>query len=448
MKEGKGLLIAAIVLVSLAGTLYWSNHRKPATSSVPSAAENSPKVLDIKPTDVVGIKIAKKDGQELALSKNAGGKWQITAPKTLPADQDAVSSLLSSLSPLNSDRLLEEKTTDLNAYGLGKPAAEISVTEKNNKSEDLLLGDDTPTSSGAYAAVKGDPRVFIIASYNKTSLDKSENDLRDKRLLAFDSEKLSRVELTAKKETIEFGRNKDQWQILKPKPMRANQTAVEDLVRSLSDAKMELSATEDEKKDLTAFNAGKAVATAKVTDVAGTEELQVRKNKDDYYAKSSAVAGVYKVLSSVGSSVEKSLDDFRNKKLFDFGFVDPEKIEIHDGAKSYFLTRGGSDWWSNGTKMDEGSVSTLVSDIRDLTATKFPDNEFTTSSIDVTVTSDSGKRTEKVLVTKSGDRYIAKRENEPSLYELSATAITDLQKAAADVKPVPAPPPAAAPKKK
>jgi hypothetical protein len=223
---------------------------------------------------------------------------------------------------------------------------------------------------------------------------------------------------------------------------------VEDLVRSLGDAKMELSATDDEKKDLSAFNAGKPVAAAKVTDVAGAQELQVRKSKDDYYAKSSGVAGAYKVLSSVGSSMDKSLDDFRNKKLFDFGFVDPEKIEIHDGAKSYFLTRSGSDWWSNGTKMDESSVSTLVSDIRDLTATKFPNSGFTTSGIDLTVTSDSGKRVEKVLIAKNGDGYIAKRENELALYELSASAITDLQKAAADVKPAPPPAPAVAPKKK
>jgi len=446
--KGKGLLVAAIVLTALSGTLYWSNHRKPASSTVTSAAEASPKVLEIKPADVVGIKIAKKDRPELALSKNASGKWQITSPTPVTADQEAVSSLLSTLSPLNSDRLLEEKATDLNAYGLAKPTAEITVTENNNKSEDLLLGDDTPTSSGAYAAVKGDPRVFVIGSYNKTALEKGENDLRDKRLLTFDSEKLSRVELTAKKETIEFGRDKNQWQILKPKPMRANQSAVEDLVRSLGDAKMELSATDDEKKDLGTFNAGKPVATARVTDVAGTQELQVRKNKDDYYAKSSAVAGAYKVLASVGSLMDKGLDDFRNKKLFDFGFVEPEKIEIHDGAKSYVLSRSGSDWLSDGKKMDESSVSTLVSDLRDLTATKFPDSGFTSPALDVTVTSDSGKRVEKVQIAKNGDRYIAKRENEPALYELNPPAITDLQKAAGEVRPVPPPAPAPAPKKK
>jgi hypothetical protein len=221
---------------------------------------------------------------------------------------------------------------------------------------------------------------------------------------------------------------------------------VDDLVRSLGDAKMELSATDDEKKDASAFNSGTAVASAKITDVAGTQELQIRKNKDDYYAKSSSVASVYKVLSSVGTSMDKGLDDFRNKKLFDFGFVDPEKIEIHDGGKNTFLTRSGSDWWSNGVKMDEGNVSTLVADIRALSATKFPDSGFNTSSIEVTVVSDSGKRVEKVLIAKNGDSYIAKRESEPALYELSATAIKDLQDAAAGLKP--APPPPAAPKKK
>ncbi len=435
MMKGRGLLVAAVVLAALGGTLYWSNHRKPSTSSMTSAAESSPKILDVKPADVTGITISKAGAPDLTLAKNEAGKWHITAPKLLPADQASVSSLLSNLSPLTADRLLDEKAADLNAYGLGKPAAEISITEKNKKSEELLLGDDTPTGSGAYAALKGDPRVFIVASYHKTGLEKAENDLRDKRLLTFDSEKLGRVELTAKKQTIEFGRSKDQWQILRPKPLRADQTAVEDLVRSLGDAKMELNATDDEKKDVSAFNSGTPVATAKLTDVAGTEELELRKNKDSYYAKSSAVEGVYKVSSSVGTSMDKSLDDFRNKKLFDFGWADPEKVEIHDGAKSTFLSRSGSDWWSNGTKMDEGNVGTLVADLRDLTATKFPDQGFTTPSIEITLTSDSGKRVEKAQIAKNGDDYVAKRENEPALYALSATAVKDLQDAAAGLKP-------------
>jgi len=439
-----GLFVAAIVLAALSGILYWSNHRKPKETDT-SAIEAAPKVLSLNAVDFVRLKIAKKGAEDLALSKNDAGKWQITAPKAYAADQGEVTSLLSTFSALSSDRLVEDKASDLSPYGLAQPSLLISATDKNTKTTELKIGDDTPAGSGAYAAVAGDPRVFIIASYNKNSLDKGVNDLRDKRLLNFDSDKVSRVELAAKKQTIEFGRDKDQWQILKPRPLRAEQFAVDDLVRSLHDAKMELSASDDEKKFQAVFNSGTVIATAKVTDVSGTQTLEIRKAKDDYYAKSSAAPGIYKVLASVGTSTDKSLDDFRNKKLFDFGFTDPDKIEMHDGSKSYFLTHSGSDWWSNGTKMDETTVSSLVGAIRDLTASKFVDSGFASSAMDITVTSDSGKRVEKVLISKDGDHYVAKRDNEPTLYEIPASLYTDLQNSAAGMKPAPPP---SAPKKK
>ncbi len=130
---------------------------------------------------------------------------------------------------------------------------------------------------------------------------------------------------------------------MKPKPLRADDSNVQELIRKLADAKMDLSASdEDQKKAAAAFASGKIVGVAKVTDASGTAELQVRKNKDDYYAKSSAVDGVYKVGSDLGTALDKGVDDFRSKKLFDFGFTDPDKIELHDGAKAYYLTKGGT----------------------------------------------------------------------------------------------------------
>src|SRR5437867_3819005 len=247
MKQGR-LLAVSVLLAILAGLFWWLNKRE-ASATKPPATPAPTKIVDF-PQDQIQSLTIEKQGSEPVELKKTGSKWAITGPKALPADQDAVSSLVSTFASLNSDKLLEDKATSVNQYGLTKPSLSVMATKKDGKTVKLLVGDETPTSSGSYAELAGDPRVFIIASYNKTSLDKSESDLRDKRLLTFEAEKLSRVELTAKKETIELGRNKDQWQILKPKPMRANQSAVEDLVRSLGEAKMELSATEDEKKEL------------------------------------------------------------------------------------------------------------------------------------------------------------------------------------------------------
>jgi len=324
---------------------------------------------------------------------------------------------------------------------LSDPALTATITQKDNKTQALLLGDQTPAGSAVYAKLEGDPRVFTLASYNKSSIDKSVNDLRDKRLLTVDADKISKLELIAKNQDIEFGRDKDAWQIVKPKPLRADDVQVEQLVRTLTDARMDLSGTDQDPKKITAaFVSATPVATARVTAESGTQELQIRKNKEDYYAKSSVVEGVYKVASSIGKQMDKGLEDFRNKKLFDFGFSDPNKIEIHDGAKSYFLTRGGEDWWNgNGKKLDVGSAQSLVDKLRDLSASKFVDGGFTATAIDLIVISNDGKRMEKVEIAKKGAGYVARREGEPSLYELDPQLVADLEKAAEDMKVAAAP---------
>ena len=431
-----GLIVATVILAGLIAGLYWSNHHKPVEATAASA-DLPPKILTLKEDDIAKIEVKKKSTDELVLDRNSSGKWQMTAPQPLAVDQTVVSGMLATLSSLSSERLVEDKASDLRPYGLTDPPLETDLTAKDHKTYKLLIGDNTPTGNAVYAKLEGDPRVFTMASYERNSIDKGVNDVRDKRLITVDQDKISQLELEAKKQDVVFGRNKNEWQIIKPKPQRADGSKVDDLVRVLVDARMDLSGTEqDAKKIAAAFASATPVATAKVTGESGTEELQVRKNKDDYYAKSSATAGFYKVASSVGTGLDKDPADFRNKKLFDFGFDDPNKIEIQDGANAYFLTRSGTDWWNGSSKkMEVSGVESVIDNLRDLSAAKFVDSGFTTPALELTVTSNDGKRTEKVLIAKNAQNYIAKRENEPSLYQLDAKAVTDLQKSAADMKP-------------
>ena len=439
------LAIAALVLFILSGVLYWSGHHKPAEDSAKISADTPPPILKLDEKSITQLALKKKDAEAVVLTKSNSGDWQITQPKPFRADQSVVSGLASALSALNSERAVEDKASDLQTFGLDQPALEVDLTEKDNKTQKLMLGGDTPSGGAVYAMLAGDPRLFTVASYTKTSLDKTLNDLRDKRLLPVNADKVSHIELVRKNGDVEFARNKDDWQILKPTPLRADGTQVGDLVRDLTNAKMDLSS--DAKDATSQFAHATPVATVKVTEESGTQELQVRANKDIYYAKSSAVDGVYKVDSSLSKTLARSLDEFRNKKLFDFGYSEPNKIELHNGSKAYFLTRGtagSGDWWSNGKKMDAGNVESVISDIRDLTASSFPASGFSNPAIEVIVTSDDGKRSERILIAKSGDHYIARRDNEPELYQLDSSAVDGLLKAADELRPAAAP---AAPKK-
>jgi hypothetical protein len=434
----RGLLVAVVLLAALGVGLYFSNKDKAAGAAKPPA-DAPPKILALTEGDITKVTLKKKGADETVLEK-ANGKWQITAPKPYPADQDTASQLVASTANVSGDRVVEDnKASNLSAYGLNSPMLEVDITGKGGKVSKLKIGDDTPTNSGSYAIVDGDPRVFTVASYVKTGVDKSLNDLRDKRLLRFDQDKLSRVELIAKKQDIEFGRDKDQWQIVKPKPLRADGLQVDEMLRKLKDAKMDLALSDDDaKKAAAAFASGTPVATVKLTDPSGTQEIEIHKNKDDYYAKSSVAPGVFKTTPELGAGVDKALDDFRNKKLFDFGFNDPGKIQMHANGKSFDFQKGGDDWFSNGKKMDSTSIQSFVDKLRDLAATKFLDTpSLGASTADITVVSNSGKLTEKVLIAKQGSDYVAQRQNEPAIYGLDTKTVDDLVQAASDVKPAP-----------
>src|SRR5271165_102586 len=105
------LLIAAIVLAALSGVLYWSYHRKPAEDSVKVPADTPPKILSLNQADITKVGIKRKSGEEIELAKDGSGKWQIADAKPLRADQNEVSSMLSTLSSLTSERLIEQKAT-------------------------------------------------------------------------------------------------------------------------------------------------------------------------------------------------------------------------------------------------------------------------------------------------------------------------------------------------
>ncbi len=299
----RALIIAVLVLLALSGALYWSNHHKP---SQPGTAANFPAPLVILKLDQSAIDqltLARKGSAPVTLVKTASGKWQITAPRSFNADQDEVSGVLYTLSSLSADRVVEDKASDLKPYGLDDPSLAVQINSTDQKQRKLLLGEDTPAGSDVYAMLAGDPRVFTLAEYNKTSID-------------------------------------------------------------------------------------------------------------------------------------KGLDDLRNKKLFDFGEDNPSRIELHQGKKAWIFLRQGSDWWSNGKKMDSAGVASLIDELRELQAASFPATGFSTPDLEVTVASGDGKRIERVEISKSA---IAKRENEPELYQLDSSAAADLTSAAGAIQPAAAP---------
>jgi hypothetical protein len=429
MKSG-GLFTAVGVLAVLGGLVWWSN-KHPSTESA-SKTPAAPKLISVDAKQIDDIRLVKTGSDPIELAKLAD-TWTIAKPKPMPADVDAVNMLTGSLATLNADRVIDEHPTDLNEFGLTNPSMEVDVSLKGGKTTKLLLGSDTPAATGTYAKLESDPKVYTLPSYTKTSFDKSVNDLRDKRLLTFNQDKLTSVSVSGKGPAAEFGKNaQGDWQITKPKPMRADSLQVDDLIRKLKDAKMDLtSADSDEKAAATQFGGGERVGTASATDNAGTQTVEIHKGKNNsFYAKSTAVAGIYKIAGDVGDSLGKSVEDYRNKKLFDFGFNDPTKIDVNGTG----YQKSGDKWMSGATEYEAGSIQTIIDKLRDLSAVKFSDKMGGTQVLALGVTSGDKHRSEKVTINKDGDAYDAQRDGEPAVYVIDAKNMDDMQKAIAGIK--------------
>ena len=433
MMTSKGLLAALGLLVVLGGLVWWAN-KHPKSTETPTPAV--PKILALTAGDITSVRIAKGATPPLTIKK-LDDKWQIVEPAAMPADQDVANGIVNAAATLNAERIIDEKPADLKEYGLVSPPLEVDVTMKDGKVSKVFLGSDNPSNTGTYVKLESDPKLYTINSYTKASFDKTLSDLRDRRMLTFDKDKVTSVVLTAKGPAAEFNKNSgNEWQITKPKALRADSLVVDDLVRKLTETRMDLSG---DQKDVPAnYASGTKIAVAAVTDAGGVQTLEVHKGKDNnFYAKSSAVEGVFKISNDIADGLNKSVDDFRNKKLFDFAFNDPNKVEI--GGKAY--DKAGENWTSGADKFDGGSVQSVIDKLRDLSASKFVEKSGGVTELAVAVTYGDKKKTEKVTINKIGEAYVALREGDGSVYVVDKAAFDDLQKAIGGIKP--AAPPAA-----
>lgn len=434
----RGLLLAVAALAVLGIGVFLSNKYKKDDDK--KGSSDAPKILTIPEDQITRIEIRKRDGAQTTLEKT--DKWKISTPAAFNADQEAVNSLVTAVASLASERLVEERAADLNMFGLNAPQLEVTITKKDGKTSKVQVGDETATGGGFFAKLDGEAKVYTLASFAKTSLDKSAQDLRDKRLLAFDSEKVSRVELLAKNDAVEFGKNQQsEWQIVKPRPLRADNWAVEELVRKLKDAKMDVTGGEEQTAiNAAGFLSGTKVAIARVTDAAGTHQIEVHKKDKDYFAKGSAIPDAFKVTTELGEGLDKGLADFRNKKLFDFGFNDPGKIEVkgEDGQTKTYIKKD-ANWMRGNEQMDSVSLQSFVDKLRDLSSIKFLDTGGGSPIFEIKLTAKEGKLVDTIQISRSGSSVLAVRAGEPSVYELDANVFEDLKRTASDIKP-PAPP--------
>ncbi len=436
-------LIALVVLVVLLGGITYYNRRKQKVTAVtPTPAAD--KILPLSEDQIQSFTLRPHEGEpvECARGEGKGAGWAIVAPEKLPADPNAVSSFLSTLTSATVDQVVSPKPADLKPFGLDSPAETVEVTARTKPGNyTLLLGDDTPTGDGVYAQVAGNPRVITLASYMKTSLEKKLFDLRDKRVVTIDVDQLKQIEVSSKTSHYTLVKNPEGvWDLVLPPPVRADHFTVDGLVSELRNLSMR-SVVLEKRADLGKYGLNPPSLTLKLTGSSGTQTLSLGSKEEkgtNDFAMNSALEPLFTVDSSLESQFEKQPADLRDKDLFTFSQFDAQRLDLQTPSGRRTFERQGDKWKQTAPALKDEprpKMDDLISALRDLRAESFPKDlsleaaGLTKPSYHLEVQYGEKKQTELVEIATTKDHTYARRSTDPLPSELSKDALDSIEKA-------------------
>jgi len=439
-KKYLNTLVAIALLGALYGGLTYWDKRKSSEPAKSDSSTSQEKILAVESSHIQSFTIKPREGEAITCRRE-GGNWVIAEPKKVPADSSAVSGLLNSLTGATIDQVVEAKPPNLKDFGLDPPSATVQVlTDAKPAQFSLSLGDETPTSGAVYAQVAGNPRVLTLASYLKTSLVKNLFDLRDKRIMTLTSSEVQRVEVDAKGKRWTIAKNPEGgWDLLLPPAVRADRFAVEGIVNRLQNATLQSIAAED-KKNTGKYGFGAPELTVKVNGPGVTQTLVVgKKEKERYYAMSSALEPVFTLDSNFPTEFKKDPGDLRDKNLFSFSTFDVKRLDVETPSGTRTFVRQPQNKWKQtapaAKDLATDKLEALLNHLRDLRAESFPSGEnmetYGLKKPTYRFKAQFGEKNEAETVdaAKVGDHVYARRPTDARPSEVSKTAIDDVEKA-------------------
>ena len=439
-KQYWNTLVALAFLGALwAGFRYYD--RRKAREAQKNESKPAEKVLAVESDHIRSLTLKPRDGEGFTCTRD-GKTWVISEPHKLAADQTAVSSWLGSLTSATIDDVVDAHPSSLKEYGLEPPATLIEVsTDAKPQNFTLRLGDQTPTSSGVYAQIEGNPRVVSLPSYDKASLEKTLFDLRDKRAVTLDTDQIGRIEAQFKDKHWTLEKNPDGvWDLMLPPPVRADRSGVDGMVSQLRNLTMQAVVAEDKKE---AGKYGFESPTLRLTMKApqDTQTLVLgKKDGERYDAMNSALDPIFTVENYFLNQFQKDPADLRDKGLFSFSTFDVKHLEVDTPKGHWAFEQQNNKWKETEPKAKDvpnDKMDVLINSVHALRAESFPK----TSAGDLSafglnkpahsfkVQFGDKKQTETAQAAKVGDKVYARRDTDPLPSQLAATSLDEIEKA-------------------
>ena len=443
MKGLRTLGVLVLLLGGLAAYLYYVDAEKPVGET-----EEKPKVFTVEADQIEELKVSTIAGGVAELKKSADG-WSLTSPQTVRADDSEVTGITSNLASVSIQRVVDENPSNLGDYGLREPVAAVSFKTKGAKEfRTLQIGTKTPAGSDMYAKTADDKKVFLVPGYLESTFGRTPFDLRDKKIISFDREKVDRIEIRRGQSLLSLVKANGEWRMTAPVEARADFGAIEGLISKLQSAQMKAIVTEDPAEFA---KYGISPPSAQVSVLSGSAKAVMAfgtKTPDNFiHVRDESKSLVVTAPADLFDELEKGPVEYRRKDVFEFRAFNLDRIEITRSAVTLTVERlkgkgkDGADAWQNAaTKkaVDTAKFESFLTKLSGTRAQSFADAT-TKTGLDVPVatvkaTFDEGKKSETVTIGRVGAEVFAGRGDEPGAARLDATDFDETLKALDEFK--------------
>lgn len=424
MRSAKPVIALLAVFAGLLAYLYFVDAGRPEE-------EPRDKAFDVQADAIQSLRIESTEHGTTVLAKEKDA-WRLTEPVTAPADDTEISSLTSSLASLEIQQVVDDSPGDLEPFGLARPRVVVSFTTSDQEQpRRLLIGERTPTDGHAYAKRGDEPRVFLVQAYLDSTFDRRPFDLRNKRVLAFDRDKVDRLELVQGRTRVEAVKDGLDWRITAPVEARADYSAIEGVVSRLHSAQMTAIVSEDAAGDLAKYGLAspRAAATVGAGSTRATLAFGSAAENGDIYVRDASRPLVVTAAESLLDEVIKEAGDLRRKDIFEFRAFNATHLTLTRGpdVDAFEKEKSAEDaasWRRTAPKpadVDADKMDALLNELSALRAESFvADVPRGSPALVVEARFDDGRRSEKVTFQRSGSDVFVTRGDEPGAARVQA----------------------------
>ncbi|HEU4371389.1 MAG TPA: DUF4340 domain-containing protein [Methylomirabilota bacterium] len=308
-------------------------------------------ILDFDAKAVTGFEVVLPE-TTLAVQGGAGA-WQITRPVAMRADNETVREFLDKLAAQKVSDFVAEVPPSRQAYGLERPVRLTIHTgrDKDRVSRTLLLGRVDADKKGVYAMRPDETSVLILPEEVWKQVPKNVGVLRNKVLVEVERDKLARLEVESPRGLVVLAREKDEWKIVAPELLPADQVEVGAVLTRLQGLRAQ-GFLSDDAAGIPRYLPKPEVRLALIdqggarTTVLLAASREMRGGAPSAYAAVADKGPVTLVEGKALTDIGRSLNDLRDRRLL--AALEPrdvKRVRVQAGGQTAVLERKGDTEW-------------------------------------------------------------------------------------------------------